>query len=145
MVNNLSFYINTDVPITCPSEDKTYWYCDTGITGCSPWPHGGWSSSIAHLPQVYRYLFPTRVYLVTENPKHNAYMGVSIYDAKTNKKIDYRYEHESTIKDFLYSTEKEAQEAMKCSLARLKTHHEDTVGKSLKKIESSLKALKPYV
>ena len=144
MVKNLSFY--TEVPISL-SEDKLYWYFDTGLTGCSPWPKNGWSSSNSHLPQVYRYIFPTRVYLVSERERcsNNTYMGVQIYNAETNEKIDYLYEHVDSIKASLYPTEKEAQEAMRYSLVKLKMHHEDTVGKSLKKVESSLKAVKPYV
>ncbi len=144
MVDNLSFY--TDVPISL-SGDKIYWYFDTGMSSVSPWPRGGWSSSNSHLPQVYRYIFPTKVYLVSkrERSSNNTYIGVQIYNAETNEMIESRYEYKDTIKNFLYSTEKEAQEMMKYSLSELKKHHDSTVGKSLRKIESSLKAVKPYV
>jgi hypothetical protein len=145
MVKNLSFY--TEVPISL-SEDKLYWYFDTGMSTGSPWPKEGWSSSNSHLPQVYRYIFPTRVYLVSEKGRsssNNTYMGVQIYNAETNERICCLYEHVDTIKNSLYLTEKEAQEMMKYSLSELKEQHDRTVGKSLKKVESSLKALKPYV
>lgn len=145
MVKDLSFY--TEVPISPLSKDKIYWYFDTGISSESPWPREGWSSSNSHLPQVYRYIFPTRVYLVSEKGRsgNNTYMGVQIYNAETNERICHLYEHVDTIKNFLYPTEKEAQEMMKYSLSELKKQHDSTVGKSLRKVESSLKALKPYV